>query len=576
MVSRWYTVVLFISLLALSLAPSVAQSRQATPAAADHSAVRTDRILRIPGAGFPANLDPHKNSWNEEIAVSYLDFEGLTRLDEDSNTVPAAAESWELGDDGTTVTFTLREGLTYSDGSPLTAERFRYAVERSCDPHTAAPYAAVLFMIVGCEDLATLDPAALAGSPGATPTADSLAAYETARANLGARAIDDRTLEIRLTQPAAYFPTIAYTWVLYPVKQESVEADPDGWAQDPALRVGNGPFQLSAISHDQPHERISFIANEHYWAGRARLDGIEYVYGFDSAQEHYEAYRNGEIDMIWPDLEDIPAFAADPAMAGHLLSYSLASTTSLAFNLNQEPFQDKKVRDAFAYAFDRDGYCQEIAGGTCAPTLSWIPPGLPGAIATDAYAFDPAKARQALAASSYGDASNLPPITWVYIADNAYARIDAEWLAENFHENLGVDLILTPLPEDAYQALLQSPATWPQLTFFGWTQDYPDPQNWMTLQWVCDSAIYASFAGYCNPDLDALIAEADAEPDPERRLELYQQAGETLVADMPVTFLYNWTTAVLVKPDVTGYVTTPRDLWPGWASLLTLDFAPPA
>jgi oligopeptide transport system substrate-binding protein len=113
-----------------------------------------ERILRIHEYTYPDVFDPQKSSFSNEIAVLHMNYEGLTRLDKDLNTVPAAAESWEFNQDGTVVTFHLRAGLKYSDGTPLTAERFRYAVERTCDPKTAGEYQSILFDIVGCEEFA--------------------------------------------------------------------------------------------------------------------------------------------------------------------------------------------------------------------------------------------------------------------------------------------------------------------------------------------------------------------------------------------------------------------------------------
>src|SRR5215211_5065298 len=232
----------------------------------------SDKVLRIRQPFWPDVLDPNKSSYAEEIAVSSLDYEGLTRFDDDLQTVPAAAESWEFNADGTILTFHLRQNLTYSDGSPLTAERFRFALERSCDPHTAAIYASILFDIVGCEDFFTsLTPSESpeAATPGATE-AGSDAAYEAAKAALGVRTVDDLTLEVSLTHPAPYFPTVAATWVFYPVKQESLTPG-ENWAQEPAQRIGNGPFRMTDFAGEQ---QIGFAANERYWGGRPKLDGL--------------------------------------------------------------------------------------------------------------------------------------------------------------------------------------------------------------------------------------------------------------------------------------------------------------
>ncbi|MDQ3045561.1 MAG: ABC transporter substrate-binding protein, partial [Chloroflexota bacterium] len=147
-----------------------------------------DKILRVQQGIYPDTIDPQVGSALAEISIWTLNYEGLTRLDENLQTAPAAAESWEFNDDATAITFKIREGLTYSDGSPLTAERFRYAIERTCDPNVAGGYQYVLTdVIAGCAEFASLFDA-----EAATPVApDDSAAYEAARANLGVSAPDD-------------------------------------------------------------------------------------------------------------------------------------------------------------------------------------------------------------------------------------------------------------------------------------------------------------------------------------------------------------------------------------------------
>jgi oligopeptide transport system substrate-binding protein len=196
------------------------------------------KALRIHQVLYPETADPQKSSFSGEIAFLVANYEGLTRLDKDGQTAPAAAERWSFNADGTVLTFTLRPDLTYSDGSPLTAERFRYAVERACDPNTAGDYQYVLFDVVGCQEWATLY-----AEDAATPVArDDTAAYEAARAALGVTAVDDRTLEIQLKQPAPYFPSVAGLWVFFPAKQELIAQGGEAWWTDPALQVGNGPL----------------------------------------------------------------------------------------------------------------------------------------------------------------------------------------------------------------------------------------------------------------------------------------------------------------------------------------------
>ena len=525
-----------------------------------------DKVLRVEYNHYPNTLDPQLTADISEDMVTGLGFEGLTRIDSELSTAPAAAESWEFSEDGLTLTFRLREGLVYSDGSPLTAERFRHAIERTCDPRLESLNASFLFDVVGCEEFFTR----LEGD--GAPTGEAEAAYEAARAGLGARAVDDRTLEIRLRQPAVYFPALASMAMFFPAKQELIDAGGPEWWRDAAKLIGNGPFQIARIDPEGGEPaKIVFAANERDWGGRPKLDAIEYLHfsADRTAGDRLQQYRDGVLDMVWLAAEAFPAVEADPALSRDLLQTPRAATIFMIFDLDKAPFTDKKVRDAFAYAFDREEYCRDVQYGFCNPTLSWIPASVPGAIATDAYAFDPERARQALAESAYGGPEALPEVTWYYSEGSDEAAREAEWLAGLYRAVLGIELNLVPLEDDEWDTVANHPDRGPRLSTRGWWQAYPDPQYWLSSVWTCDSGY--NDAGYCNPEFDALVARADAELDPETRMALYEEAGRMLVEDVPAIFLYTWSEAMLVKPEVVGYATTLVDHFPGWTTPLTID-----
>ncbi|MER3438973.1 MAG: peptide ABC transporter substrate-binding protein, partial [Chloroflexota bacterium] len=515
--------------------PAGAEASPTAAAATATTAPAGEKVLRIHDYTYPDVFDPQKSSFSNEIAVLHNNYEGLTRLDKDLNTVPAAAESWQFNQDGTVLTFHLRAGLKYSDGTPLTAERFRYAVERTCDPKTAGEYQSILFDIKGCQEFAETDP-------------NDTQAYEQARANLGVRAPDDRTLVIELTHPAPYFPTIASLWVFYPARKELIEQGGENWWKDPKLQIGNGPFQMVQVVEQQ---LIRFEANPNYWQGRPKLDAIEIIYQKESAVA-LEAYKAGQIDMFSPDPSQLPAIKSDPELSKQLVQYNAATTIQLSFNLTKQPFTDKKVREAFAYAFDRETYCEHVRQGDCIPTLEWIPKGIPGHIGTDKYAFDPEKARQALAESSYGGPDKLPEIKLTYNSDDPAAQPRVEWIAGQYRDILGVNITLEPVDGQTLVAMRKDPSTYPQMTLAGWIQDYPDPQNWLSVYWKCD-ATFAQRFGYCNPQFDELVTQADQELDQNKRIQLYEQAHQVLIDDVPGPFLYNPLNIWLVKPYVTGY-----------------------
>jgi oligopeptide transport system substrate-binding protein len=297
------------------------------------TAAQDGKVLRVHHTGYPDVVDPQKSSFGNEIDILQLVYEGLTRLDTNQETVPAAAESWEYNDDATQITFHLRPDLVYSDGSPLTAENFRYAMERNCDPNTAGEYQYILFSVVGCEEFASIGADADGNPVEFTPEQ-----HEEARAALGVQALDDLTLQVDLNAPAPYFHTVAALWVTFPVKQEIVEADPDNWWKTAENHIGNGPFTVTGVAEDQ---EWTFAASDSYWQGRPLLDGIDYVY-VDDAAVALEAYRAGDLDTVQLQATQMPEVLADPELSEALVSYPLAGTHYMAMSHEQEPFNDRR------------------------------------------------------------------------------------------------------------------------------------------------------------------------------------------------------------------------------------------
>jgi oligopeptide transport system substrate-binding protein len=550
---QWFWVA---ALTAAMIVPSLAPVARAQTSDA--------KILHVQQSPFPDVIDPQVGSALAEISIFTLNYEGLTRLDDKLQTVPGAAESWEFNKDLTQITFHLRDGLKYSDGSPLTAKDFAYAAERTCDPNVAGGYQYVLSdIVVGCADLAGLNTAGEG-----TPVAIDPAAYQKAKDALGVKALDDKTLQVSLTAPAPYFPTIASLWVFDPVKEDLVTKGGADWWKDPKNQIGNGPFQVTRIEDGQ---LVAFEPNPNYWGGKPKLDGIEYVYIADS-QTALEAYKQGQVDILTPDVAQMPAIERDAELKDQIVRYASANTWYLNVNLTQKPFDDLNVRKAFAYAFDRQTYCDKLWSGTCVPTLTWVPEDVPGSIKSDLYAFDPAKAKAALAESSYGSADKLPEIKYYYNSDDPLNQARAEWVAGQYRDLLGVTITLEPTEGTTLASLRRDPKTYPQMTIYNWYQDYPDPQNWLSVYWSCDS-LFAKRVGYCNQKFDELVKQGDTTADMAKRIPFYQDAGKILLQDLPGPPLFHAANVFLVKPNVTGYTPTSIDgEWPGErVSALTID-----
>ena len=504
----------------------------------------TSPNLRIAQVTWPDTLAPQKSSFSNEIAVLLLNYEGLTRFDKDLKTVPAAAESWTYNGDATAITFKLRDGLTYSDGSPLTAQDFVNAVYRTLDPHNPGDYQTSLDMIKGADAIINT----------AVPT-DEAKLPERFKA-LGVTAPDDKTITFTLAKPTPYFHTLAALWVMYPAKQNLIDKGGEQWYEDPADQIGNGPFQLTKIDHSS--NEIAFKANPHYWRGVPKIGGVELKYITDLSVA-LQAYQKNEVDIVFPDPNDVPTIKANAALSPEYKEYPGSCTTALAFNLTRPPFDNKQVREAFAYGFDREAYVRDALKQTEVATLTWIPTGYPGHDSGESrYGFDPAKAKAALAAAGFPNGQGLPEIKYSYNSNNPANQARAEYLAQMYQKSLDVMITLDPVEGTMLTNLRKSVETYPQMTFAGWCADYPDPQNWLSVYWA-STTNFAANVGYGNKEVDTLLAQADVETDEAKRAQLYDQAQKKIIGDAAQIMRSNRLNTYLIKPSVSGLEFTPQD-----------------
>ncbi|MBK9714284.1 MAG: peptide ABC transporter substrate-binding protein [Kouleothrix sp.] len=515
--------------------------------------------LRIAESTWPDTLDPQDSSFTNEIAVEILNYEGLTRLDKDLKTVPAAAEKWEYNSDATELTFTLRDGLKYSDGSPLTSQDFLKGVYRTLDPRgVVGDYQTIIDMVKGAD--------AIIGTEVPTDEAKLPDLFKA----LGVTAPDDKTIKFTFTKPTPYFHTIASLWVFYPAKQDLIDKGGEQWYEDAANQIGNGPFQITKI--DKSANLIEYKPNENYWGGKPKLDGVQLKF-IDDLAVALQAYKNGEVDVMTPDPNDVPSIQADAALGKEYLEYAGSCTLVVQFNLTKAPFDNLKVRQAFSYGFDREAYIRDVLKGTDIPTLTWIPPGYPGYDASETrFGFDPAKAKATLAEAGFADGKGFPEVKLSYNSNNPANQARAEYLVQMYQKSLGVTLVPDPVEGTTLVNMRKDVSTYPQfLNGGGWCADYPDPQNWLSVYWHSRTN-FAKNTGYKNADVDKLLDQADIELDATKRADLYQQAQKLIVGDVGEIMRSNTKNNFLVKPYVKNIGTTPQDSdYPGQAlSLFTV------
>lgn len=521
--------------------------------------VESDKTLRVNMiSGFPDIIDPQKSSFLGEIAHLVLAYEGLTSIDAESKVVPGVAERWESNDDASEWTFYLREGLTYSDGSVLNAKRFEYSILRNIDPATGGEYGYITDEILGSEDWRYGDTED-AQAAGEATVRESVKAYRPDGTVCESYDDADGTvLKVKLSRPAPYFPFVMALWVTFPVKEEVLAEGGEDWWIDPAYHVGNGPYVLSAL---EPQVRGLFVPNQRYHTGVGKVN-IEFSYITESAIA-FQAYQNDEFDIITVAAEDLETVLADEVLSEEYLNYAGSCTFGFIFHRGKAPFDDPKVRQAFAMALDRESYVRDVLRGMGLPTLTWIPAGMPGYQENETrWGYDPDAARQALAESTYGSADNLPAIVDTY-PDTARNRLRHEWLAAQWREVLGVDVELNPVEPTTYSALTKDIDTAPQLFLLGWCADYPDPQNWLSAYWKTGAQAW-SMVGFSDAELDTMLEDADTTLDADVRMALYAQAQDMVIDDCPAAMMYNTVQAYLVKPWVQGLTPNPLDFnWPG-------------
>lgn len=531
-------------------------------------------ILRFAITSDPATIDPQKTSFTTENTFVLMNYQPLMSFNTKMEAIPGAAESYEVSKDGLTYTFKIRANSKYSDGTPLTAKNFEFAWKRLADPLVAGEYQNLPCGIIkGYAEYAVTNCPDASGKTMTSEEAQKLD-LEKLRAGVGVKAIDDNTVEFTLLRPTPYFLSMAALWMGAPVREEDAAKGEDWW-NDPANYIGNGPLQLKQWDKGS---KIVWEANPNYNGplGPLKIKGIEMAV-IKEDQVAFEAYKNGEIDILNITSAFRSAAEADPEMSKQIFKRAPDATFYVGFNNTKPPFDNKKVRQAFAQAIDRDAWVRDVIQGLGLPAQTFVTPGIPGAVEgeVDKWKFDPAAAKKSLADAGFADGKGLPEIVLTY-SSSATNKTYNEWLANQFKQNLGIDVKLDPVDPTAYTELTKSVETSPQTFILGWGPDYPDPQNYYSAVFKTGGSSAADI-GFSDPAFDKILDQADTELDQNKRFELYRQALDILLDDSPVVFLYHRQRRVLVQPWVKGITEetmTPLDRFSGFYNLKEIDIQP--
>ncbi len=525
-------------------APSGDATTAATAAATPAADSTEPQVLRVQLEGEPGTLDPQAVTDTDSISVVRQLYSGLLRLDEDQNLTSDLAEVPTLDNggisaDGLTYTFSLNDGLVWSDGEPLVAQAFVDAAKRIFAPGSANFYADFYRVIAAGGAQAALSQGLADGVEG-----DALTALEQAVVDgLEVTAPDDQTVVFQLNAPSPIFPLLATLWTIFPVRQDIADSAGDAWTEAGTL-VGNGAFVLSEWNHD---EGVVLTRNDNWHRGPALLDSIEYDINADSAIA-FLAYQEGELDVVkLGPAELVQVRGTD--LEEQFQAYAQLVTIGIYFNFDYEPLQDVRVRKALASAIDRLEYAEIVREGSQVPAFTWVPPGMPGYDPTLGLQYDNAidTAKALLADAGYPDGAGLE--IDILSADSTTGVLTIEWLKEQWEKNLGITVTVTTLDRASYFELRNAGEY--QVTTGGWGADYPDPQNWLPLFRTGGALNTGNFS---NADFDALIVSAETEFDNDLRIQMYLDAQTIMIDQLPFAPMYHQARNILMQPWVQGMI----------------------
>jgi oligopeptide transport system substrate-binding protein len=495
-----------------------------------------EQVFRMNLFSEPPSLDPAAAQDNNSFTVLAAVLEGLTRLDENAQVQPGVAKDWTVSEDGKTYTFTLREDAKWSNGEPVTAYDFEFAWKRVLDPNAEvpAPYAYQLYYLKNGQ------------------------AYNEGKADVGevgVKALDERTLQVELENPTAYFLKLTAFVTYYPVHQATVEANP-AWAAEAETFVSNGPFVLKEWNHN---ESIVLAKNDAYYAkDEIKLQEVRMVM-IEEASTELNMFEVGDLDWAGRPLGQIPVdlipkLKDDPG--ANLTIKPIASSYYYVFNTTAEPFNNVKVRKALSMAIDRQMLVEEVTKGGQEPAYGMVA-GVTGVEKPYREEFDDRQffqedydAAKQLLAEGLAELglSSFPEATLIYNEGEGHMKL-ATAITDMWRQNLGIEV---KIESQEFGVLLNNRMNLNyQIARAGWGADYDDPMTFIDL--------FTSFSGnndtgWKNAQYDELVAKANAEQDPAQRMAYIQQAETILMDEMVILPIYYYTAIWMQKDYVKNVI----------------------
>ncbi len=468
------------------------------PSTNNSSTLASKQVLTFPNVGTAdiSVMDPAQGpDSNSAIAVGMI-YSGLVRFDKNLNVIPDQA-TWTISPDRKTYTFTLKSGITFSDGTPVTASTYVYTLTRALIPAVQSPIA-TLFLgnIVGA--------AALSNGKATTLS--------------GVQALNATTLQITLTKPTEYFLQVMASPVAFALNSQIInQYGQTGWVNHTVgTGIGTGPFMVQAWDHGT---KMVLVPNPHYYGAKTKLSEVDMLFVADP-HTAFEAYRARQYDFVW----NIPP--AELSLARGLSGYvsqSLLETDMLFFDNTKPPFNNVAVRQAFAYAINRDALVKAVFANSVVAAPTIIPPGMPGYQPNyPGLAFDPAKAKSLLQ-SVYPDVGKMPAVIFSYPNSQVSPQL-AEALQQMWQTALGIQVRLQPVDLTTYNTATAAHSI--QFGFTQWGADFPDPYDWLALNLLSNAP--NNNGEWSDAQFDATIAQAE-NTSGQQRIALYNKAEQIAI-----------------------------------------------
>ena len=453
----------------------------------------------------PETLDPALITGQPEGRVANALFEGLLAFDQSGKPQPGAAESWEVSADGRTYTFKLREGLTWSDGTPLTARDFVESWKRTLEPATASEYAYQLHYLKNAKAF----------------NEGKIADF----GQVGVTAPDARTLRVELENPTPFFLDLCAFVTLLPAPMHAIAAHGDDWTK-PGNFVGNGAYLLESW---RINDRIRLRKNPRYWnVANVALETID-ILPVSKGNTAFNLYASGAADLMMDKGLVPPALLAEMKKRDDFHAAPFLGTYFLRFNCARAPFADARVRRAFSLVVDKPSIVGRITRAGELPAGSFVPPGAGGYDPASGVERDADEARRLLAEAGFPDGRGFPMVTYLYSEGELNEAIAVE-LQGMWRRELGVNVQLLRQEWKVYLRSLSSLDY--DIARSTWVGDYPDPNTFLDM-FVTGGG--NNRTGWSDPDYDKLIADAAAALDPAKRHAILRRAEEILVREqMPV------------------------------------------